>query len=345
MEQVEIIPESIRLLKIDDATYFGPEYKDYISNSKLKLINPDEGGSREKYEQGLEESSSSYFELGSAIHAMMLQTDAYDIAPIYKPTGKLGLFAEELFKFRSLGHSISDSISEASKSADYFVGKLTPKRLAAALKELLPFYLQRMHLILNEGKEYIYLSLPTKEKCMSCVTNLKENDEVLKTLYPTNLLNTVESYNEYTIVADIIVTLKDETKKKYKFKAKLDNFTINHETQEITLNDLKTTGKPIGFFMGNWVNSIDPETGIYTNKKIWYDGSFQKFHYNRQMGIYLWLINCYLVHKQLHYTLRANMVVVETIPNYTSKVYHVSKKEINKGLAEFKKLLLLIANE
>jgi hypothetical protein len=53
MEQVEIIPESIRLLKIDDATYFGPEYKDYISNSKLKLINPDEGGSREKYEQGL----------------------------------------------------------------------------------------------------------------------------------------------------------------------------------------------------------------------------------------------------------------------------------------------------
>ena len=84
--------------------------------------------------------------------------------------------------------------------------------------------------------------------------------------------------------ADLEVELDGGDVKIIKFKAKLDNFVIDRESQELILNDLKTTGKPISFFMGNQFTD-----GGFTT---WYDGSFQKFHYARQMGAYLWLFKC-----------------------------------------------------
>ena len=45
---VRPIIDSLDVLDISDESYFN-EYKDYISNSRLSLINPDQGGSVEKY--------------------------------------------------------------------------------------------------------------------------------------------------------------------------------------------------------------------------------------------------------------------------------------------------------
>lgn len=56
--------DSIRLLDISDEEYFGSGYKNYISNSRLKLMNPEQGGSPELYKLGLgstECSDSLYF--------------------------------------------------------------------------------------------------------------------------------------------------------------------------------------------------------------------------------------------------------------------------------------------
>lgn len=345
MVQIEIIPESIQLIKITDAIYFSSKYQDYISNSKLSLINPDEGGSYEKYKLGLNsENSPIYFELGSAVHSMLLQKNAYIISSICKPTGKLGNFAEELFKMRSEGHTIQDSINIASKNADYFYQKLSPTRLQTALKSLLPFYLDRMHLIPNLEKEYIFLSKPALEKHTNCMNTLIKHKEIINTLYPSGLIQDAEFYNEYAILADVKIILETGEIKFFKLKAKLDNFTVNHETKEITLNDLKTTGKPINFFMGNLVDEIDLITQQPTGKKIWYNGSFQKYHYYRQLGMYLWLLNSYLTFKGLTYKLKANIIVIETIPSYAAKIYRINNKQIKNGINEFKKLLLLVAN-
>jgi hypothetical protein len=38
------------------------------------------------------------------------------------------------------------------------------------------------------------------------------------------------------------------------------------------------------------------------------------------------------------------MVVVETIPDYKTKIFSVNGKQIKEGLDEFKKLLILVAN-
>lgn len=237
--------------------------------------------------------------------------------------------------------TIKDSFQQASIEADYYSGKLSEKILKKAIKSSLPFYLQRIHVNTDiDGVEVIFLSEAIAEKHNKCVDNLLSNKEITKTLRPEGMFIPVESYNEYAIFADIEVII-DDIPVIVKMKAKLDNFNVDHESQEVILNDLKTTGKPVTFFMGNDVATKN-ELGE-TTRTQWMDGSFQHFHYFRQMAVYLWLMVCYLQTKGYKYKPRANMVVVETIPEFRSKIYHVSSKHIKIGLDEFKELITIVA--
>jgi len=340
MAQIAIIPESIKLVKMSDEDYFSSNYSEFISNSKLSLIDPTEEGSPEKYKQGFTGSSSASFELGSAVHAIVLQPELHIISDIYKPSAKLGVFIEHIFEYRKKGMSINDSILKASKSADYYYLKLSANKIRSAMESGLPFYLKRMKVVDDPEKKTIYLSEAMNDKYKSCMKGVEENKDIQKILYPTGLLQTPEVYNEYAIFVDIIVTCDNGEIKKLKLKGKIDNFTVCHETETITLNDLKTTGKPVKYFMGNKAILRDENDQCYTK---WIDGSFQKFHYARQMGLYAWLVSCAMKSKGLNYKMKANMLVVETIPEFKSKVFPVGGIQVNKGLAEFKKLLLLVA--
>lgn len=337
MEQIEIIPKSIQLLKMDDAEYFSSKYKDYISNSKLSLLNPKEGGSIEKFNAGFRSSYSDSFELGSAIHSMILQKDLFYISNFRKPSGKLGIFIEKIFHYRSKGLSINNSLNLASESADYYNGKLTPTRLKTALKSGLAyyFYLLKDSIIekeINSPKTPIYLSESIYSKYELCIKNMLNNSDIVQ-------LMDKNSFNEYAILCDIIVTTKCGTIE-LKLKAKLDNFILDHENQTVILNDLKTTSRPISFFMGNRVKVIEEGKEYWK----WFNGSFQKYKYYRQMGMYLWMLQCAIqVEKNLAYKSKTNMVVVETAPNFESRVYPVYNKNIKKGLAEMKQLLIQLA--
>lgn len=339
---IEIIPESIKLVRLTDEQYFSKKYSEYISNSKLGLINPDEGGSIDTYKAGYSNEYSKAFELGSAVHAMVLQPDDYEIAPIRKPTGKLGLFADKVFELEKTVKGINreKAIELASIEVNYYAGKLSTKRLETALTSCEPYWKDRREYEYLLGKELldqqIYLSSPIFETYSSCMNSIYNNPLIKNILYPTGFLENAEVYNEYALFAEVIVTLDDNTTKRLKLKSKLDNFTINHETQTITLNDLKTTGKPVKYFMGNKVRDNNGD-------QIWYDGSFQKFHYYRQMGMYLWLMGCYLKHKGINYTPKVNMVVVETIPEFKTRICPVNGSYIKKGLDELKHLLTLVA--
>lgn len=283
MAEIKIVPGSIQLLKMTDAEYFSTEYKDYISNSKLGLVNPDEGGSIEKYLSGFTSKYSESFELGSAIHAKILQPDYYTIADIHKPTGKLGVWAEHMYKYRQQGMPIHEAIYMAAGSADYYAGKLSGTRLKTALRSSLSFYLQRMKFVEELGKDPIFMSLGMKSKFDECMLNIQDkSSKILDTLYPEGLLGSAEFFNEYAILCEVDVA-DEETGEvtTVKLKAKLDNFTVDHETSTVTLNDLKTTSSPLSYFMGNHVK-VTRESGEESIE--WYDGSFQKYHYYRQMG-------------------------------------------------------------
>lgn len=338
MIEVTIVPESIQLLKMTDAEYFSAKYKDYISNSKLGTINPDEGGSTEKYEAGIKSAYSESFELGSAIHAMILQPDFYHIANIHKPTGKLGIWAEEVFKLRQQGFSIEQATLQASINADYYASKFSKNRLQTAIKNSIEFYIQRIKFEDVLDKQTIFLSAPTKNKYEQCMLGIAINSKIKELLSPTGLLSNPEIYNEYAILCTLEITNIDTGEiQKLLFKAKLDNFTINHETQTVVLNDLKSTGHPVKYFMGNKVQKTNEKGDEET---VYYNGSFQKYHYYRQMGIYLWLLRSALhTLYGLDYSVKANIIAIETIPEYTSAVYGVSNTQIQYGLSEFKELI------
>lgn len=342
MPEITIVPGTIKLLKMTDAEYFSKQYKDYISNSKLSLINPDEDGSFEKYQVGFKQEYSDSFELGSAIHAMLLQPNFFHIANINKPTGKLGVFAEEVFRLRQKNYKILDAILEASQTADYYAASLSPKRIKTAITNSLDFYIKRLNFKDELGKQTLFLSSPIKAKLDQCLLKIAEEPKFNETLYPVGLFAPHQYYNEYAILCELDYT-DTETGEitRLKFKAKLDNFTLDHEECVITLNDLKSSGKPVNYFMGNYVNTID-ENG--DKAKIWYNGSFQKYHYYRQMAVYFWLLQSALseLWNIKNYQLKANMLVVETIPEFNCKIFPVNGKQIKVGLDEFKDLLTLV---
>ncbi|MBQ0113516.1 MAG: hypothetical protein KBT03_10330 [Bacteroidales bacterium] len=50
--------------KISDEEYFSPKYSDYISNSRLKLINPDQGGCPSQYKIGFTGETTTSLAIG-----------------------------------------------------------------------------------------------------------------------------------------------------------------------------------------------------------------------------------------------------------------------------------------
>lgn len=284
---------------------------------------------------------------------MVLQPDEFKISDIVKPNGKLGIFAETVLKYRNKGMTIYDSMIKASEEADYYSGSFpktfvearnakndkpkfrSKKRISDAIRNSLDFYLKRNKVVeVDDDIEVLYLSEKTMgifNSCMEGVGRSRFNN----LLRPQGFLNTPDSYNEYAILCEL-EWIDEETGEitPIKIKGKLDNFTVDHEEKVITLNDLKTTGKPVGYFMGNKFINNEGEVD-------WINGSFQKFHYYRQFGLYYWLLAAAL--KQVHglkgYTLKANLLVVETIPEFNSKIYKVTNNHIKAGLSEFKQLL------
>ena len=75
--EIQIVPllDTLQILDISDEEYFGEKYREYISNSRLKLIDPEEGGSPELFKAGLSPAFSDAFYYGSAIHCLTLQPD------------------------------------------------------------------------------------------------------------------------------------------------------------------------------------------------------------------------------------------------------------------------------
>lgn len=340
METIEIIPESIELIRMSDEEYFN-NYKDYISNSGLGLLNPEQGGSLENYLEGFQSKYSESFELGGAVHAMLLQPDDYEISPLSKPSGKLGMFVNRIYELRKEGYKINDAIQQAKFDSDYYSSSLTENRIKTAIKKSIQYYLDRLHSTDVSEKQVIYLSDAMRLKYNSCMESLNADKKLLSILRPKGFsAEDVEIFNECAILCSIKVTVDDE-EIILKVKSKLDNFTINHVLQTITLNDLKTTGKPAKFFMGNYIWDFN-EDGDKTKK--WIDGSFQKYHYFRQIAMYLWLLSLYFKYNYSYsYSLSANMLIVETIPNFQTRVAKVNSQYIQRGLGDFKELIVILA--
>lgn len=327
MVKLTPIIDSIQFIEMSDEEYFSSKWADYISNSRLSLINPDQGGSDNKFLEGLSNNNiySDSLSLGSAVHQLILQPNDFEVAEgVDRPTAKMGAMADELYKLFKDGKIIKDEdVIEASNKVGYYKDKMTEKKIQDVFDKCKQYWSDRQ-LWENKpmDKEPIYLDLKSREKLAQCVTNIENNNQIQKLLHPEGIIDTPISMNEAALFMEIKAEYEDK-ECILKLKGKLDNFTIDFETNSVVLNDLKTTGHYLTHF----------------------EESFAKYHYNRQMAFYIWMLTLY-IKKQYNMnidSLTANMLLVSTVPDFRAGVFKVSKNEISKGFSEFSELLKKVA--
>ena len=332
LDSIQIIPllDTLRLQKIDDEEYFSEKYSNYISNSRLGLINPEQDNDPQAFFEGLSKHSkySDALIFGSAVHELTLQPELFELnCTIDRPTAKMGFMCDELYStWIKNNFQVSDGdIIKASDKIDYYKGKMTPERIQAVRDAGEPYWNSRIEGSRSNNPDitYIYLDPKSRTRVHACVEALSKNRKIQDLLHPKGILEDPISENEQAILMDVEVRMEGCDPFRLKLKSKLDNYTIDKEANVITVNDVKTIGKILSEFPNN----------------------FEKFHYGRELGLYTWLLS--LCAKKYYgmedCTIKSNCLVVSTIPQYYSKVHEVTRKDLLQGFNEFKYLLRLVA--
>lgn len=269
LDKIEITPimDSLRLSKIEDREYFSDKYKGYISNSRLSLINPLQDNDPEAFFEGLNKHSiySDSLTMGSAVHELTLQPELFHLCfDVDRPTAKAAAMADELYTAFLNGKVTTDNIIAASNKIDYYKDKLNSDKINALLEKCQPYWEQRRdyEYELNVATTPIYLDPRGREKVQQCVHAVKRNQAIQKLLHPEGLITDPISENEQAILLDVKVKVPDYEPFILRLKSKLDNYTIDTETNVVTVNDLKTLGKILPEFPTN----------------------VERFHYNREMA-------------------------------------------------------------
>lgn len=328
--KIEPLFDSVERLEMNDPEYFAMPA---ISNSQLGLLQE----SPQKFLEGFKNEAKyvASFDLGSSIHQLLLEKDKYFLSNFDKPGGKVGLIMQDVHKWMKEGDasSVDDLIQKACKIWDYYSDSLTPKRLETLKEKGIP-YLEFLNESNKEGM--IVLTDDMREKCSKCVGSIKSNKYANDLIYPNKF--GVLSFSEDVMIMDTKATFENGEELILKLKGKIDNWSIDLETNTITLNDLKSTGKEINKFPGKW------EKNIYSNndKDMYFvEGSFQKYKYYRQMFMYGHLLRAYVskMYGKRNWIIKVNIIAVETINPFRSMVFRVGPRWIDYGKKEYGDLI------
>lgn len=311
---LEILKNTARIDRISDNVYFS-EYKDYVSNSRLSLINPEENGSPELYDNGFNEEFKSYYSIGTAIHSLVLQPDDYVLSDIPLPSEQLRKLSDYII--RNNGCDLShESISKAVEKIGYFGSKVSDKKLDDIRDKIGP-YIEDVNKPDN-GPSRLYVQKKDKEKVDRCIESLSKCRHISRLLNPDTEFDDVTIYNECTIFLDILATYNNKETVLH-LKGKLDSFSRTEDT--IVLNDLKTTGHRARDF----------------------EHSFKNMRYYRQAAFYRLLLENLSIEMGWKAKIeKPNFLVVSTF-DYSTSVYTASDRWMKKGREELFRLLKLVA--
>lgn len=328
LDEIKLTPllDTLSLQKIDDETYFSSEYKDYISNSRLNLIDPRKNGSPEKFFEGFKPIYNPSFDLGSYTHQLVLQKNLFKMVDsVDKPTAKMGMLADRLYKFYINNKLNNEHIINEATIIDYYRKNLNEAKLQNVREKCIPYWEARRQFesTFSGDEQLIYTDKKSRETVLNCVRALNSNKYVQELLHPVGLINPVISENELAILLDIRVDIPNNKPFTLHFKAKLDNYTIDTDSNTICVNDVKTIGKILSEF----------------------DNNISKFSYNREIAIYSWLLSlCANKYYSLQNPIvKGNYLVVSTIPQYYTKVVPMTRKMFKEGWEDFRYLIKLVA--
>lgn len=314
---------SVKREKISDELYFSPVYKQYTSNSKLRNINPSQGGSPREYFEGGFGPKTSSLAIGTGVHCAILEPEEFEIAPaLGRPTAKLGDVIDAIKVYRKKGFRIYDAIVKACNDCEYYVNSIDSK-ISMIIEKGFSYYWKSKFV----KKNAIVLTDGDREKCLASIRSLQNNRLVQSILHPVDAFgDPIDSFNEEAFFADYVVTINGKACI-IPFKLKIDNWTIDPENKILTLNDLKTSGKQVKYFMHEEY------------------GSFTKYHYARQFLCYATILKKYCEQAfgfDESWTFDANVCTVETFGEHTSKCFRVSNELMESARSEFETLMKMI---
>lgn len=303
-------PEVIRIS--DDEYFNNPKYKNLISNSRLGLLDPNRGGSIEAFLRGFgEQSYNQYFLIGSAVHDLKLQSDSYRLSDIPAPSGKMMAFAN-YFIDRNERVLTDDVIGEAVRSIGYRGNDVSESKINLVRGKCQEFV---NHILLQseeERKGVLYLPESGQETVRKCIKALDNNPEIDSKLNKTDEEFDEKAYNEYTVTANIRVTV-DGRSIILGIKGKIDRFVTTDS--EARIYDLKTTSHSAGQF----------------------HISMERYAYYIQAAFYNMLLAA------VGYDVKDFTFLVVSTSDFTTGVYRMKKSDINKGREELSRLFGLAA--
>lgn len=325
---IKITPllDTLCLEKISDETYFSNKYSNYISNSRLSLINPSQDGSPEKFFEGFKPKYSAAFDLGSGVHCMCLQSDLYTICDeVNKPTAKMGALADRLYPIYKQGIITDEDIIEQATIIDYYGGSLSDSKISNIREKCASYWEGRRAFESSYlgKKEPLYFDSKSRQTVLNCVEALNKNTKIQDLLHPKGIIEDPIYDTEQAILLEVKVEIDEYPEFRLRIKSKLDHYSIDKELNTITVNDVKTIGKIVSEM----------------------DSNIKRFHYNRELAMYAWLLS---LCAEKFYNMKSPMVkgnylVVSTIPQYYTKVLPMTKGMFMEGWKEFEYLLKLVA--
>lgn len=330
LDNIQITPllDTLKLEKISDQIYFSEKYSGYISNSRLSLINPNQDNDPKAFFEGLSKHNkySDALIFGSAVHELILQPELFKLVDcVDRPTAKLGFMADYLYTYFCNNKLSDDVIIKASDEINYYKGKMNKDKIEYIKNSCKKYWSDRSSFewTFSGGEELIYLDPKSRERVYKCVEALNSNKSIQELLHPVGFLKDPISENEQAILLDVQVEVDNKEPFILRLKAKLDNYTIDFDSNIIAVNDIKTIGKVLSEFKSN----------------------FDKFRYCRELSLYSWLLSlCVSKFYDLdNPTIQANCLVISTIPNYYTKIYKLTKEDFKEGWEEFVYLLKLVA--
>lgn len=298
------------------------------SSSILKHINPDEGGSPQRYFNELHnlnkrKKDSISIENGKAIHLYKLEPELFDIEPLNKPTEMAIAWGDEVLKRFSGDPKLIETIDDIDD--DLIIDVKTELDLYKSTK--------KEEAILSKFKEYNvaeYIAFKVKSNGKLLLTSYQKTviDNAVRSI---ELKDSVRflfedssqflSHNEKSLFFDIHVKFKNLDKQIISFKSKLDRVRVFFDKKIIQIIDIKTSYSSAYQF-----------------------NNFLSYRVYRQLAVYRLAI-CKNIEvfgfesKDLpNITFEYNCVVIETTEPFNCAVHNIHPMWISKGTDELKKL-------
>lgn len=300
-----------------------------VSNSSLKHINPEEGGSPALFKQHWDGKGpklrTASLEFGNLVHLAVLEPHLLNyVVDKTNTPDKVRDIVNTVFENVKPESNPFDLDSAVIKSFESYypaiISACDEHSYGKTWKEE-----TRLRNVLEKGGAYFSMLSESTDSGKFVITKAQEERlesciaGITRDKCGVRFMNTESTEKDVEYLHEQEVTWTDE---RYSFplKGKLDRLRIDHSNKEFTVLDLKTTGKSLADF---------PE-------------SFEKYHYARQVAAYEVAASKYCLeeygekYKPSH---RHVIMAIETKGNFRAGKFIIKRRTIEAGLEEYNALL------